>query len=43
MNPESQNKAFDTNPLILDPGMVSLINMTNDVMMKIKYSQGVSI
>jgi len=40
MNPESQNKAFDTNPIILDSTMVSLLNMTNSVMMKIKQSQG---
>ncbi|EIJ66329.1 hypothetical protein BD31_I1496 [Candidatus Nitrosopumilus salaria BD31] len=42
MNQERQNPAFDTNPVILDSRMVSLINMTNNVMMKIKQAQGLS-
>jgi len=40
VNPEQQNPAFDSNPVIFDQGMMSLINMTNDVMMKIKQAQG---
>jgi len=42
MNPEPQNPAFDNDPVIFDSGMVSLINMTNNVLMKIKQAQGIS-
>jgi hypothetical protein len=41
MNPEQQNSAFDTNHIILDSRLVSLFNMTNDVVMKIKQAQGI--